>query len=336
MMYLEEILKELRVVDLTKKKPNPELKKYFLAYKDKLFIMDENSPIHGMRARVKKHMAAHPAIGDGNGGSKWSVLDVDDVEEFLTRLSEISPDIVAGRYYPENKAITILSGQEVMPRTSLKIKKIAKQLDLQTVTFNHRDEPHYDDDLEINYSRKQLLGDVPDVVYHGTTGVALKNILKYGLWPGKGSTRFSSIIHKHHIFFTAIFQEAKYYAINATRAEKQGWGNYPIIIEFNVPDKRLLSPDYDADTYSMSKKDREFRTFNQLEPTTDMKPMTASREIGKWSYKGRIPASQIRWVYYYKPGIHKWFKSRPETWQKLLWNYDWDTLGNKLDLNDYT
>jgi hypothetical protein len=325
------ILSELKVTDLSRMKDNPENKKYFLAYKDTVFILDDESKIHGINSRIKRHLKKHPGISDKHYTS--GVLGEDDVTEFLNRMAEISPDVVVGNYYPDQKSIVVWRGQEVQPRTSLAVKKIANQLGLTNVVSRHVDEPNFDDDLEITYPTSKLLGDVPDVVFHGTNAPALKSILKYGLMAGKNDSRFSSIIHKKHVFFTGVFQEAKYYAFNAVHAEKkQKWGNFPIIIEFNVPDKRLLSPDYDADTYSTSAKNRQFKTVGSIEPTTDMKPMTISREIGKWSYEGRIPASQIRWVYYYKPMEKKWHKSRPETWQKLMWNYDWEQLGWKLGL----
>lgn len=326
------LISELKVTDLSRMKDNPENKKYFLVYKDKLFILDDESPIRGINSRLKKHVKTHPGISDKHYTT--GVLDEDEVEDFLRRMAEIAPDVIVGNYYPNLKRIVLWREHGVQPRTSLVLKKVAKELGLTDIVGRHADEPNYDDDLEITYPTSKLLGGPPDVVFHGTNTPALTGILKYGLFPGKGETRFSRIIHRDHVFFTGIFQEAKFYAFNAVQMEKkQKWGNYPIIIEFNVPDKRLLTPDYDADTYSTSVKHRQFKSYGTRPPTTDMKPMTISREIGKWSYQGRIPASQIRWVYFYKPFEKKWFKSKPETWRKLLSMYDLDQLGHRLGLN---
>lgn len=328
MIKLHSIINELRVVNLDK---SSDSQKYFLCYKDKLFILDDKSRINSLTSRIKNHVKKHPGIDPK--AKSWGPLSVGDVHEFLVRMSEISTDVVVGEYYPETRSIVVWSGSEVQPRTSLNVKKIANELGLDKVAYHHRDLPHEDDDVEVEYPKNKLLGKVPDVAFHGTNSQVLSSILKYGLDASLGNSRFAKqgIHHDEHVFFTATFHEAKFYAFNAKHQEKTHWGNYPIIIEFTIPDKALLYPDYDSDVSTTTA--RTFPKFQKLtKATSDMKSTGLTRESGKWSYKGRIPASFIRWVYYYKPFEHKWYKSKPETWVKLLNNYDWETLGYKLGL----
>ena len=329
MIKLVSLINELRVVDLAK--AEDETTKYFLLYKDKLFILDGSSPFRTINSRIKQHVKPHPML---KKKTKWGALSANDLNHFLTQMAELSPDVVAGEYYPHNRRIVVWSMSGVQPRTSINIKKIVKQLGIYNVTYRHIDEPK-SDDKEIEYSPKKLLGGIPDVAFHGTNSNALEDILKFGLDPERGLSKFSSrnIFHTEHVFLSATFQEALYYAFNAQRQDKRkSWGNFPIVIELVIPDKNLLYPDYDADVSTTSK--RYFPKF-QDDPYTksDMKSMGLSRETGKWSYKGRIPASHIKWVYYYKPFEHIWKKSRPETWQKILQNLGWDSIGHKLGLS---
>jgi len=328
MIELSSLINELRVVDLAKNEE--QTTKYFLLYKDKLFILDDSSPFRTINSRVKRQVQPHPML---KKRKKWGPLASDDLNDFLERMAELAPDVVVGAYNPYNHGMVVWSMSGVQPRTSLNVKKIVKQLGVDNVTYSHIDEPK-SDDKEIEYSPKKMLAGTPDVAFHGTNSNALKDILKFGLDPGRGPSKFATrkIFHPEHIFLTAVFQEALFYAFNAQRQDKrQSWGNFPIVIELEIPDKNLLYPDYDADVSTTSK--RYFPKF-QDDPYTksDMKSMGLSREMGKWSYKGRIPASHIKWVYYYKPYGHVWKKSRPETWQKLLQNSDWETIGYKLGL----
>jgi hypothetical protein len=332
MIKLQSLINELRVVRLDKNESDSQ--KYFLAYKDKLFVLDDQSKIGSLNSRMKKHVKGHPGIDPERKRSSWGPLGVDDVHEFLNRMSEIAPDVVVGEYYPEARSAVVWSGSEIQPRTSLTVKKLAKELGLDKVVYRHRDEPNYDDDKEIEYPTNKLVGGMPDVMFHGTNSHALGDIIRFGLDASRGSSKFASrgIHHPEHVFFTAVFQEAIYYAFNAKREDKKKWNNYPIIVEFTIPDKALIHPDYDADISTTS--NRYFPKFqSQLKRASDMKSTGITRETGKWSYKGRIPASFIRWIYYYKPFEHKWYKSKPETWAKLLSKYEWETLGYKLGLN---
>ena len=122
------------------------------------------------------------------------------------------------------------------------------------------------------------------------------------------------------------------YAEHAVRISKKTYDNFPIIIELEVPDPNLLVPDFDADVSTTSKP---YSPYGSPRSKSAMKSMGVSRETGKWGYKGRIPSSFIRWVYYYNTYQKKWHKSRPDVWRKLLGKYDWETIGYKLGMMDF-
>jgi hypothetical protein len=323
MIKLTSLLNELIVSDLSSKGGD---RKYFVSYKDKLFLLDDGSKLN----KVKKHLRKHPALIGKY--SAYSPLNMDDVHEFCSGLAEASPDITVGEYFPQNNQIVVWNMQEVQPKTSLVVKKIAKQLNVDKISryFNTPE----NDDIEKTYPQSKLVGGIPSIAFHGTNTLALGNILKYGLDPGRGSSKFASqkIYHEEHIFFTAEFLEATHYAENAVRNDKKGWENYPIVIELIIPDKNLITPDYDADISVTTP--RYYEKERPVEPDikTSMKSMGVSRETGKWGYKGRIPANFIKWVYYFNTFEKKWHKSRPDVWRKLLNNYDWEHIAYKLNM----
>lgn len=320
MINLKSIVAELIVSDLTSK--NSDKTKYFVAYKDKLFLLDDDTNL----ARVKLYFKDHPSIKY----HKHSAMDEDKVYDFVQRLAETAPDIVAGEYHPDIDNITVYSSTDINPMSSLTIKKIAKQLGVKNVSRDYFDAPSQGDEY-ITYPTKKLIGDVPKVVFHGTNSDSLQRILIYGLDPGRGSSKWGSIIHQEHIFFAATFRVATYYAMNAVRVTKNKYDTFPIVLEIIIPDISFLAPDYDADRTTTQ---QQYYTWSDPDAyvKTTMPSMGVSREIGKWGYKGRIPAQFIHWVYYYVVNEKKWKKSRPETWRKLLERYDWENIGYRLGL----
>jgi len=340
----ENLINELRVLDISKNKE--ETHKYFILYKDKLFILDEDSNIKNLNTKIKQHLKTHPQLSNKKKDSymvdnvydvlsniNWDPLKTGDVSQFLLNMAEISPEIVVGNYDLDTNRIRIWNHSEIDPTTSLNVKKLAKQLNIKHIDYSYQDFTGNDDEIEKIYNKKQLKGEIPPTLFHGTNSKVLNSILKYGLDPGRGPSRFSDrdITHIEHIFFAATFEQSTYYAFNATEKEKNKWNVFPIIIELSVPDKNLIVPDFDADVSTTSSP--YFNLGHGPNPRkTSMKAMGISRETGKWGYKGRIPAKFIKYIYYYKPLSKIWKKSKPDIWRKLLDKYDWETIGYKLEL----
>lgn len=284
MINLRALLTELILTDLTKGRTG---RKYFIVYKGKLFLFDDDSKIASIKRGLRSHPEAHP-----EEKGRWNILNVDDANEFAIRVAELAPDILVGEWYPDTRGMVVWSEQEIIPQTSLNVKKAASQLGAVKITYRYFDYMAQGDSAEKDISVKKATGHVPNIVYHGTTSKHLKSILSYGLEPGVGKSKFASreIYHPEHIFFVATFEGAMYYAENAVHAsekELHNWDNYPIIIEFEIPDTSLLVPDYDADVSTTSKP--YFQRAREPREKTSMKASGVSREVGKWGYKGRIP-----------------------------------------------
>lgn len=325
MIEFASLLNELIMTDLTT--GDDAETRYFMVHKGRLFVVDRDSKIDRAKATLKDHPEFR------------SIEDTDDVHEFLIAASEAGPDILVGEWYPEDKAVVIWNQSEIIPQTSIQVKKAVQALGAKKITFRYIDYVGGKDDAEKEISLKKITGEIPKKMYHGTSSRELSSILKYGLDPGRGPGRFGhrDVTHDEHVFLSATFEGALFYADNAVRIEKEKWNKYPIILEVEVPDPNLLAPDYDADvTAGQSEAERyyQFRTDNPNQLHT-MKAMAASKETGKWGYKGRIPASFIKWVWYFNTYYKKWHKSRPDVWRKLLSNYDWETISYRLGMSDY-
>ena len=319
-----EMLDELIVKNLSKTKNDG---KFVLAFRQYLFIMDDNSDIK----KIKRVLRKHP-------GYKEADDTTNDNAGILSSMSELAPDILVGIWYANDKTLNVWRQGGIEPSTSIQVKKVAKQLGAKTISYEYMDFSQECGEFEKEIPTKKLKGGIPDVMFHGTSTLALQSLLTYGLDPGRGNPQFGrrGIYHSDHVFMAATFEEALFYCDNAVeidRADKRG-ESFPIIIEFKVPDPALLVPDFDADTTAGS---APYYRHSVKSPTvTAMKAMGVSRETGKWGYKGRVPASFFKWVYYYNPYLKKWKKSNPDVWQRLLDKYDIDMISWKLGLQGLT
>lgn len=320
---LSSIVGELRVHDLSKKTDADT--KFFVAYKDRLFLVDDESTLE----KVAKHFEDHPAL------KKPQLKPFDDEPyQAIQNVGEYAPDIVTGSIDVATGNIQIFTGTEVNPKTSLMVKKVAKQLKAKKIAQYKSD--YHGDDVTLSYRQKDLIGGIPKAGFHGTTTAHLEDILSVGLAPGKGESKWQKqgIYHNEHVFFAATFHDAAFYAHNAVHNSDHKWNNWPVVLEFTIPDPAKVGSDYDADQLSTGPRQFDTQQDNHYNvDKSDMKSMGLSREVGKWSYQGRIPAQFIKWVYYYNNHEKKWHKSTPATWRKLLAKTDWEMIGYRLGMD---
>lgn len=307
---MKDILSELKVTKLN----SGDEDLWFVMYKGDVFIVNEGSDL----MKLHPYFEHHPQLEKSSEyGDPFNV--VNDFFEFMSRMSELAPDVMVGRISLKYKTMTLDSRQSFSPSSSLLLKKLVKQLGIKKVYANVL---KYDgEEQDVEYSRKKILGDVPAIVYHGTTSKYMEDILVNGLRPGQAQGNWINrgVRNDNEIFFAADLNTSEFYAHYA----KQQKGGIPIVFEMGIPDKDLLKPDFDADTASTKKQYYKHNPSLGI-AKTDMKPMTVSREQGKWGYSGRIPATFIRWVYMFREHDKKWIKLKPTTVKKIMDNYGID------------
>jgi len=231
----------------------------------------------------------------------------------LRDMSDTYPDIVVGELDFVRKNL-YLHSQDISPISSHIVKKIMTQFGLKSASFTPMDDT-------IKYSKKKIVGDVPAIVFHGTSSDKIESILQNGLFAGGGNSPYEkTIIHDEHVFFTSEFDYSKEYAYSSVRAAGTK-SSLPIIIELNVPDKSKLSPDWDSD--AVAKKDQRYYYSTASKPEySTMKSMALSNHQGRWGYKGKILPQSFRWIWFYQPHSKKWKKLKPSTMSKFIDKWD--------------
>jgi hypothetical protein len=312
MIHLKPLLKELRVTDLSKGKAA----KFFIAWRDKLFVLDDNSDI----STVVHWLEDHPAF-DTNYG-----FNAEDVYELISYAADMPPDVMAGQYDPVDKSLYVQGGDKSNPVSSVMLSKIIRQLGIKKIT---RASPDAGDD-DITYGARKNIGDVPKIGFHGTNTVNLKDILKRGISAGETEGNFThrEIYHEIDSFFAATFDDAEFYALHSTvdftKSTYDGYKKkpeaYPVVIEFKIPDSAKVIPDYDADAHSTQPRFYDNPNPPKKVGASPMKPMGLSKEAGKFGYRGRILPGHIRSIYIHSQHQNRWRKFKPSTVARGLWS----------------
>ena len=175
------------------------------------------------------------------------------------------------------------------PKSSVLVKKVAKELGVRNVSYRYDNEAD-DEEVVSSYDRK---GKVAKIMYHGTCSEYLNKILRLGLVPGRSDTNYEGIIHPDAIFFSSRFEESIYHSFHTA----QRAGGDPVVVSLKVPDPALLIPDYDVDMDAGDKSGCFDYICSALrsrqEKDLDIDSFSLSREVGIYGYKGRIPASHL-------------------------------------------
>ncbi len=313
MIKLKSLLSELKVSRLGSDET------YFVAWKDRLFLFGDDATEEDLLS-IYDHFSHHPHFEKVERWLKKPLSD--NLGTFLSFLSDFPQDVVTGYYYPERREIMLAGYEKGNPLTSLILPKIVRALNVNKVTKD------YGDDEQTTYQKKQMKGQIPSVAYHGTNSENLEYILTEGLNPGRGSSNFSQqgIYHTDEIFFAASFEDAKFYSQNSVENSYKEHSVYQVILEINIPDKSLVVPDFDADATATSNPALQHYLHGKSNVApSSLKPMSASLEVGKFGYRGRILPQQIRWVWLFNSNTQKWKKLKPSTVRAGLQRFgsDW-------------
>lgn len=232
-------------------------------------------------------------------------LDLEDVYD----LASSRPDILIGHVDSTNVLNIQRTTGSMSPRSSSMIQKLVKELGIRAVNL----ENFGFDDYTNSYYTKREISSFPDTLFHGTTAFRLQRIAKIGLRPNQKGN-WEQFKHKGLIFGTAEFSDAIFHAnrtagINADNNEPLSpEDDFPVIIEFKIPDKTKIVPDYDVastvighdsdDETIQSYMDKEGYGFYFNSMISDQNPEgRVWKNSGIFGYKGWIPPTHISRVY---------------------------------------
>jgi len=223
------------------------------------------------------------SLGSGISSSEWETPDelTDEIRD------NNRPDILVGRIDGDiykTLYLTNYSGFTLDPKSSILIKKIVKELDLDNVVYSSQIDDH-----DFGVSKWEAKGQISDVMFHGTTTKYLGEILKTGIRAGRSQSNYEQIVHPNLIFFSSRFDEAQHHSVHTA----QKVGGDPMVIELAVPDKNLLVPDYDVDAQSGETNIYDYISEETRNSSANYSSMTGSadalsREFGIYGYRGRI------------------------------------------------
>lgn len=201
------------------------------------------------------------------------------------------PDVIIANYNKSKSELILLNNVKLNPISSNYLKKITKQLNIAKI-ISSESSLEDGDELYSTHHYHEMIGDLPDSLYHGTSLKNAYNILRDGLTPQPNKSNFPNLIrHYDRVFLTSDFQKAAFHAWKATdneipksyMSQKRPKDNFGIIFKFKIPDKSKIVPDFDAENQA--------KQYN-------LKPLSHSKELGWIGYEGRIPSSFIEEIYF--------------------------------------
>ena len=282
MEFRQFLLNELRIHKLDKRPTD------FIAFRGDLWLFEDLSD-EEIEEIHRTIVSNHP---EGKDLPDYTVRDQHDLMQWV---QETILDSFVGSWDSRRRVIFTNTEIGPSPTSSPLIKKVVDALGARSI--RHETQVMYgDDDWEwrnIKYTKKQIRGEIPDNMYHGTSTEYLPGIFKLGLAPGESQTNYPTIVHHYDkVFLTAKFEEALYHAIHTSGKV----GGFPTVLEFKVPDKNLLVPDYDADVSAIG-SDPMYPGSNDKRSWASVGPMKASKHAGLFGYWGTIPVRNLKSVY---------------------------------------
>jgi len=287
------------VIDEMKVHGDIKTAKRVVAYKGNIWVLGEEESPETIKSIISVIGYNPDEYGSDDDDENWNELEATinatesfhDLVDFLNNRSR--SDVLVG-YLSEKKLHILSSGPFVQdPKSSILIKKVVKALKLSAVSYDDNF-----DSTSTKVGRSKIVGEIPNTAFHGTSSKYIMGILKLGLRPLQAPTNYSEIEHRDAIFFATRFGEAMHHASHTASKTK----SLPIVIEFTIPDKNLILPDYDIDTSSgmthysdLDSSDRDRHRKNNKMGSE--KSLSMSREHGVYGYQGSIMPRFIKSVY---------------------------------------
>jgi|APSaa5957512535_1039671.scaffolds.fasta_scaffold03277_11 hypothetical protein len=233
----------------------------------------------------------------------WNDIEEKTGERDINYLQE-RPDILTGYYHPNSNSLYLSSSsvEKQHPITSKLIKKVAKQLGIQEVSYEAFD---YDGEPDEKiYFRSELKGKLPDVGYHGTASAYASNILKFGLDYNRGTGNWEQIGQFPAVYFAVLSSTAEFHA---NRTSDNTNYSVPVVFKFKIPDKNKIVADYDvasevgmdpekageleytaSNAYYSNNSEEQRQKIQKYNPKSKL-----YQHASVFGYAGRVPASFI-------------------------------------------
>ena len=260
---------------------------FFILYKKDLWVFNQEIWEEGLYEEINN------TIGE-------DIYDEDFYSIENTMIDEEKDYILAGSI--ENNAIYLFRGYDFRHSSvSTDLKKLSVHLNLPIRT-RHNYGKFSDSQGEVEIDIVDNLKDAK--YYHGTTIKHLTSISKYGLRRSLGKTNYDDIIHRDKLFVTTNIEKASFHAFHSSKTSD----DFPIVLEFRIPDVNQLVLDYDiainyyGKDHPLVKKlgyDKILKKYNSdgyignNKLIDGLKDTDVNKKFGVFGYQGNIPSSYI-------------------------------------------
>lgn len=219
--------------------------------------MRYNEILNEMLVRTNNHLTTSNIIL-AHGANIWifdinEVIPKDTIKEItketglskftnthqLIEKAEDRPDLLTAYY---NNGVLYVDGMKASHHatSSVLLKKLADFLHVDSVNQTNYD--YEGNKIGTEYSLPEMIGDIPNIAYHGTSLKFIAEILKTGIRPSDNSNWKN--VGKFHdfIFLTADINIARFHANNTiSKYNEPG-----VIIAAKIPDRNKIAIDYDV------------------------------------------------------------------------------------------
>ena len=233
--------------------------------------------------------------------SQKTGVKVSDFETLEQVIRDERPDILFATIYKNH---LYLSSDDLrhFPKSSPLIQKVVKQLGLSGVIRTTMDTEG--NDREEDFSKNEIVGNIPEVVYHGTCTKFIDSILRTGIRPTENSN-WGKLKFKDKIYLTADINNAMFHANNQAKR----YACAPVIVATKIPNRNLITLDYDvAATFygadpektkntgylqhiknqNMEWRKESIKKIKKYNPKTDF-----TKATGIFAYKGSIRSTSF-------------------------------------------
>ncbi len=274
----------------------------FLAFRGDYWLLggfnDEKDIPDNVVADIVKHTGLDP-------------MEFQDSTALMSSLSDIAserPDIITGLISDGEMWLGSREAASHHPQTSSMLKKLIKDLGLYGI---HVEDTDWEGEEAGSFTnRYKVKGELPKVLFHGTTSQYMMDIAKTGIRPGiNASWEKAGITHKKIIFGTVDIAGAIFHANKASgfQGGEEIYADpddpFPVILEFAIPDPSKIVPDYDVASQMMGSTtttnklgytgQRGFDSQHSPDIQNQNPEGRAWKSTGIFGYVGRIPPSYI-------------------------------------------
>lgn len=211
----------------------------------------------------------------------------DDARTVIEKLQSLVKDIFIGKILENEQTLYVYNFGDFDGQHSPYFRQILRQLKIDDVI-----EGGYIGDEGVKFITNSEIKSLPDIGYHGTSSKYLTSILKTGIQKDKPSN-WKDVQHTKYIFFSTKTIKPLFHAQTISKFQN----SIPIIIEFKIPNKNLITHDFDIEKYTGTDDIYTDIKSSIKKKAISNKPMSLTKNKGIYAYIGNIEPQYIKAVW---------------------------------------